>query len=49
MQTQQQTTDNQEDEGYWHSTLLLTKVLSTTATETLQSVKTTQTWFPNAT
>lgn len=37
----------------WHSrrhpTLLPTKLLSTTATETLWSAETTQTWFPNAT
>ena len=42
-------TDAQEDKRHWHPTLLPTKVLSTTATETLWSAETTQTWFPNAT
>ena len=38
-----------EDKRHWHSTLLPTKVLSATATETLRSAETTQTWFPNST
>ena len=48
-QAQQHITDAQKDKRHWHPTLLPTRVLSTTATETLRSAESTQTWFPNAT
>ena len=48
-ETERHITDTQEDKRYWCPTLLPSKVLSTTATETLWSAETTQTWFPNPT